>query len=255
MKRFCYAALMVLILSSGVEARDFIVKFVGENYREATENYAKTPIIYHSIQVATHAGPKVLILTGDDRHYRIWLRQYIASTPNFVVKVPDTDTHSFISSKAYEVDVTRIHPFLSQVQGHLDEKEMSGGRIVAEDGHILIVDTDLKKGRLMSQVIRKMGFRPMVITDPKRALATFRIQPDRFAMIITSHGGEKPYDFIEQVVTIDHLVPILFETGYRKKQILKESIGRFTGNDSVRIIPMALKNLQNNIKELVMDNV
>ena len=255
MKRFFYAALMVLTLSSGVEARDFIVKFVGENYREVTETHAKTPIIYHSIQVATHAGPKVLILSGDDRYYRIWLRQYLSSTPNFVIKVPDTDTHSFIRSKAYEVDVTRIHPFLTQVQGGLDGNEMAGGKILTENDHILIVDHDLRKGRLMSQVIRKRGFRPIVIADATRALATFRIQPDKFAMIITSHGGAKPYDFIEQVVTIDHLIPILFETGYRKKKVLKETMGRFAGNDSVRITPMALKDLQNNIKELVMDNV
>lgn len=104
-------------------AADFILEYVGENYKETTAESSYQPIIYHSIQVRTDAGTKMLILTGDDRYHRRWLRQYIAQGKQFIAKVPDEQDDLFISSSAFEIDVTNVHPFnLSLYRGALEKK-------------------------------------------------------------------------------------------------------------------------------------
>lgn len=92
-------------------ARDFIIEFEDENYKEEQKSFSYTPIIYHSIQVSTPAGSKLLVLTGDNYHYRRWLRQYIARGKSFIAKVPDEQTDQFITASAFDIDVTRLHPF------------------------------------------------------------------------------------------------------------------------------------------------
>jgi len=84
------------------------VEFVQENYRENQDSYP--PLIYHSIQVHTLAGPKLLVLTGGNSHYRKWLRQYIAEGKAFVAKIPEDQNNFFISSSIFEIDVTHLHP-------------------------------------------------------------------------------------------------------------------------------------------------
>lgn len=91
-------------------ARDFIVQFVEENYKEERLSFSYSPLIYHSIQVTTPAGPKLLILKGDNYQYRAWIRNYISQDKALVVKVPEEKADLFITSSAVEVDITDLHP-------------------------------------------------------------------------------------------------------------------------------------------------
>jgi hypothetical protein len=92
-------------------ARDFIVEIAGENYKEVQSSLSYSPLMYHSLQVRSEVGPKLLILTGNNVLYRKWLREYIAEDKAFIVKVPDNQKDFFISSSAFEIDVTHLHPF------------------------------------------------------------------------------------------------------------------------------------------------
>jgi hypothetical protein len=110
MKKTVYISIFMFVLQTSCFARDFIVEFLDENYQETQSAFSYSPIIYHSIQVRTQVGPKLLILKGDDYNYRQWLREYIAENKSFVAKVQEDENELFISSSAFEIDVTNIHP-------------------------------------------------------------------------------------------------------------------------------------------------
>lgn len=109
-KQFVYMQFVFMLLALPCFARDYIVEFEGENYREEQKSFSYSPIVYHSIQVRSSAGPKLLILTGDNYHYRKWVRHYIAQGKAFIVKVPEEQIDQFITSSAFDIDVTRLHP-------------------------------------------------------------------------------------------------------------------------------------------------
>lgn len=110
-----FSIIIVLIvfitgLAPPTQARDFIVQFEEENYKETRASHSYLPVIYHSIQVNTEAGSKLLVLTGDDYNYRKWLRHYIAGGKAFIIKVPPEQRDLFVKSSVFDIDVTRVHP-------------------------------------------------------------------------------------------------------------------------------------------------
>ncbi len=110
MRKIILIGLFLLFLQAPCMAGDFVVEYVKENYRETRLPASYDPVIYHSIQVTSDAGPKLLILKGDDYHYRKWLRQYIAQGKQFIAQIPDDKDDLFISSRAFELDITDLHP-------------------------------------------------------------------------------------------------------------------------------------------------
>lgn len=241
-------------------ARDFIVEFVDEHYKETQQPYSHTPMIYHSIQVTSDAGPKLLILTGSDFEYRSLLRQYIAQDKSFMVQVPEDENDLFISSKAFEIDVNNVHPFSGEkwAPGELGKKKKAAGtarsaRMLHGDSHIMVLDTNTKRSRLITSVINRMGYTAMVSRDGQQALHTFKNQPEKFKMIITNHQvpGMPAEQFITDLLKIDHQIPILLETGYNQPKTKEKFISKFSGAGTVTVTPVVLDDLQNTIKEMV----
>lgn len=109
MKKVGIFYFLFIMMQTPCFAKDYIVEFVNENYQE-TQASSYPPIIYHSIQVRTQAGPKLLVLKGDNRNYRKLLREYIAENKAFIAKVPEDENELFIASKAFEIDVSNLHP-------------------------------------------------------------------------------------------------------------------------------------------------
>ncbi len=259
-KVFFYMVAVVLVYSS-CGARDFIVEFVEESYKETQVPYSHVPMIYHSIQVRSDAGPKLLILVGDDLNYRKWLRHYISAGKTFIARIAEDENDRFIASKAYEIDVTNIHPFnggkWSPGTGAIDKdtegKDIPPAHILHGDKHILVIDTNTKRSRLITSVINRMGYTAMVSHNGNQALSTFSIQPEKFKMIITNHDmpGMKTEQFVDHVLKIDHQIPILVETGYNNPTAKKRFISKFSGAGTVMVKPVVLDDLQKTIKQLV----
>lgn len=244
--------LIILLLASPCLARDFIVDFVEENYKETKVPYSHEPEVYHSIQVTSSAGPKLLILKGSASNYRTWLRQYISQDKRFIVRVDDEQNSGFISAKAFEVDVQDIHPFnpgkwVSPIPETYTGKSLDG------DDHILVLDTDPVRIQLISSVIRKMGYSVMVTGSGEAGLGTFKVQPDKFQMILALHGipGMSIETFVSHILDIDQSIPIVVETGYQNKQTLEKFVSKFSDTASVVVKPVVLDDLQNTIKQLV----
>ncbi len=258
MKQIAIFIIVGLLVTATSQARDFIVEFEEENYRETEVAYSHTPMIYHSIQVTTDAGPKLLILSGEDLAYRRWLRQYIAQDKSFMLKVPENENDLFISSKAFEIDVTLVHPFNGNKwapgeAGKKKAKPITGVRMLHGDRHILILDTNTKRSRLITSVINRMGYTAMVSHNGEQALNIFKNQPEKFKLIIANHQmpGMAAEQFIDNLLKIDHQIPILIETGYNNQKTKKYYISKFSGAGTVMVTPVALDNLQNTIKQLV----
>jgi len=252
MKKMVLSILTLLLVSSTCGARDFMVEFLEENYKETTKAYSNDPLIYHSIQVNSQAGPKLLILTGDNLEYRQWLRYYIAADKKLIARVPDNENDKFISSKAYEIDITNMHP----VNGKKWEYDMPVSKDVASikgSNHILVIDNNGKRGRLISTVISNMGYTAMVSPNGNLALDSFRVQPEKFKMIIVNHEipGMKTAAFVDHILDIDHKIPILIETGYKDQKTEKKFLTKFSGAGSVVLKPVVLEDLQKTITKLV----
>jgi CheY-like chemotaxis protein len=252
MKKIILFIFTVLLVSSVCGARDFMVEFVEENYKETTKAYSNDPVIYHSIQVNSQAGPKLLILIGDNLEYRKWLRHYIADNKQLLTRVPDTENDMFIASKAYEIDVTSLHP----VNG---SKWASDGpaSVIQGDRHILVIDANGKRSRLISSVINNMGYTAMVSQNGDQAVNTFKLQPEKFKMIIANHEipGMEAEIFVEQILKIDHKIPILIETGYQNQKIKDKFSTKFSGAGSVVLKSVVLEDLQNTITKLLKEKV
>ncbi len=230
-------------------ARDYLVEFVEEHYNESPADYNAPPVIYHSVQVLSHAGPKLLILTGAKGPYRNWLRQYIARDKHFIVRIPDAENHRFISSKAYEIEVTDVHPM------NRSKWQFTGGAahkvlpLLSDQSYVMVVDDNYQRSQLISSVITRLGYVPMVARSSDHALSIFRNQPEKFSMIIANYdtpgmGTEK---FVENVLRMDQQIPILVETGYKNKAVREKFTARFAGSSTVVLKPMALENLRNTI--------
>ncbi len=242
-------------LATPVLARDFIVEFVEENYKETQVPYSYQPLIYHSIQVNSSAGPKLLILTGTDYTYRKWLRHYIAQDKKFITKIPDAQSDEFISAKAYEIDVTSLHPFNGE-KWKTNHSKVAEKITLQGNNHILIVDLNEKRTHLIETIIKEMGYRATIFKTEEQALDFFTLQPDKFKMVIAQYSvqGMPSDQFVQQVLTINPMIPIVVDTGYRNNLIKNDFLLKFSDVRSVHLQPVILRELQKTIETIIKKN-
>lgn len=255
MKKISIIFLLVVILVTPCMARDFIVEFVEESYKETQARFSYDPLIYHAIQVNSKAGPKLLVLTGEDYNYRKWLRQYIARNKKFIAKIPNERADEFISEKAYEMDVRRLYPFNGE-KWMQNEQKGSDQTAIKGDNHILIVDPNEKRTDMIQTIVKKMGYDVMIFKTGKQALASFNLQPEKFKLVMAHHTipGMPSDEFVEQVLKVNHTIPVVIDTGYKNQTLKNEFLSKFSGSKSVHIKPVVLKELEKTIQTLMNQN-
>ncbi len=252
-----YFLLFLLLLTQGTPcfARDFQVDFIEENYRETQAEFSHQPIIYHSIQVNTPVGPKLLILKGDDSNYRKWLRHFISQNKKFITKISDDHIDEFILAKAYEIDVKSIHPFNGD-KWVSDDIKSSGKATLEGDNHILIIDPSEKRTQLIQSIVEKMQYRADIFNDGLAALEVFKLQPRKFKMVIIYFDGigMPSEQLIQEVVKLNQSIPVVLDTGYNNEPVTNKFISKFSGSGSIHIKPVMLKDLQKTIEILIKKN-
>lgn len=254
MKKSFIICFFIVVVGAPCFARDFLVDYIEENYKEAQAEFSYSPLIYHSIQVNSSVGPKILILTGNDYNYRNWLRHYIAQNKKFIAKISEERLEEFLSAKAFQIDVTSLHPFNGgKWQEDLMDPDQSS---LSGDNHILIVDPNEKRSHLIQAIVEKMDFQAEIFQTGEQALETFKVQPGKFKLVITQYTemGISPDRFIEQVLKINQKIPIVIDTGYKNKNLEKEVMSKFSGSGSVHIRPVILRDLQKTIEALAKNN-
>ena len=93
---------------------DYMVDLFEEHYREKPIVGPGIVKIYHSWQVKTIYGSKLIVIVGDDNDYRAWLRNYTKNHTLFIVKIPEVGDEEFKYSSAVLIDVQQIHPVVSK---------------------------------------------------------------------------------------------------------------------------------------------
>lgn len=256
MKKTILVCILFIYTAIPADARDFIVKFVSENYNEARVQFSYHPLIYHSIQVETNAGPKVIILKGDDYTYRTWVRHYIADNRKLILRVDDEKNDEFIASKAFEISVNSVHPVQKGNWSFIDSQKAQGNALPGGN-YILVIETDENKANLISTIAKEMGYKTAIYKKGQNALHPFKLQPEKFSMVIASHEILKKDkdNFVDRILKIDQTVPILIETGYNNKDIKKKYEAKYSDFSSVHIKTMVLKELTKTIEKLRAENV
>jgi len=228
-------------------ARDFTVRVVNENYKEKGEQ------IYHSVQVDSIAGNKVLVLRGSDNNYRSWFREYMASGRTFVAVVPDEDNFKFISSKVYDIDINSVHP----VKQDQWEKSKSGGGTngAMNENQVMIVDSNMERRRLIRQVVARLGYEPRVFSSGKEAYEFFRLQPDLFHMVITSNQIKelKADQFVKKCLSLSPDLPVMVGAGYNQRDVEQRLSEYFSGMSNVYVKPVILDNLTKSIVQILKE--
>jgi CheY-like chemotaxis protein len=256
MKKALFFICVFFLAAQNADSRDFMVEFVQENYKEVRTRFSYLPLIYHSVQVNSSAGPKIVVLKGDDYNHRRWIREYIAQNKQFILRIDDASNDAFISSNVYELDISKVHPFNINKWTNPEEAKAQG-RTLTGSNYILLVDSNGQRARLVRTIAEKLGFQVMVSSTEEQAIKPFRLQPEKFAMIIAHHQtiGDTANNMVDQVLKVDQNIPILLDTGYQKEELKNSFRLKYKKYPSVLIKPVMLQNLDKTIQQLTMGNV
>ncbi len=255
MKKFIIIFITLLIFPATGFTRDYVIDFISENYQEETDDFKHHLQIYHSIQVSSIAGQKIIILKGDNYQYRTWLREYIAKSKTMIIKVPDNDVNNFISSKAYITDVTSVYPVNENKWSNPDFP--SRLKIIKGKKHILVVDHNKKREKLINQIIQDLGYPTTFLMDSMEALRTFKAQPGNFHMVIANYDIKnlERNEFIGKLANISPQTPIIVGGVYNNKKINKKLVNDFSRMNNIIVKPLILNDLSKTIVKLLKENV
>ncbi len=232
-------------------ARDHIVKFQEEYYREQQADSAQK--LYHAIQVNSSSGSKLLILTGDNEQYRIWLRDYLVNYKTLIVSVPNKEDDNFRRSFSFKINITNIHP----IDWKKWKENPSGPDsipVFMGQKHILIVDTNAKRRKLQKLIVNNLGYPVTLASNGLDALKMFRMQPDKFSMVITENSipGMSGTDLIKQLIREKPGLPIILGVDYKNRnKFYNKSLNLLAGSDKILIKTPVLKELSKSIVKLL----
>ncbi len=254
MKKFIFILLSVLFVAYPGFCRDYIIDYLSENYREETEDFKHHLQIYHAIQINSIAGEKILIIKGDNYRYRTWLREYMAKTRKLIIKIPDSDNNNFISSKAYNINVTSIFPIDERKWNEKDT--LARLKVIKGKKHILLVDPNTKRKKLVDQVVENIGY-PVTFADNfQQALKIFQVQPGNFNMVIANCDVKNfnKFKFVEKLSRISPTIPIIVGGAYNNKKINEKLVKNFANMKNVIVRPVILKDLTRVINNILKKN-
>ncbi|MCF6247421.1 MAG: response regulator [Desulfobacula sp.] len=252
MKKSVLILFILLANWQAAPAQDFLLEYVEENYKETQAEFSYRPLIYHSIQVNSTAGPKMLILGGNNYNYRKWLRYYISKNKQFILKIDQNQLDNFVSSKVFKTDVTTLHPF-NKNKWYSGAIAISESNALKGKNYFLVVDTNNTRNELFRTIAEKMGYRSVFYKTGEEAFNVFKLQPEKFKLIAIYHSnsGMPAEKVVEKIISVKHNVPILINTGYRNKKRKDNFKTKFSAFKFVHIKPVILKNLQKTIKTLL----
>jgi CheY-like chemotaxis protein len=260
------AAVIAIVLAvnltpvgSKAMAQDYMVDFVSENYREEVAEDGNTRQIFHTIQVNSHLGSRLLILKGDDFQYRIWLRTYLSQNKQLIVRIPDLEDDAFRMSKAHEIDVTWIYP-VDQEKWQTPDVGESGvipGPAFTGEPHVLVVDANEKRRNLINMIVKNLGYPVTVSANGVDALFMFRSKPGKFLMVITDSTlpGISGAQLVKNLIHTEPDLPVILGTAYGDKAMERDAETSFAGADSVVVKPVVLQELHRTILALLKEQV
>ncbi len=252
MKRLLLIILFLCVMPALSHARDYIVKVNTEYYREQPADAGHNRIIYHAFQVNSALGPKLLILTGDDDDYRIWLRDYLVNYKTFIVTIPAKENNSFRIAKVFKINITHVYP----IDGREWKTNDSGpGSMPVFKGkkHILIVDGNLRRRKLQELIVKNLGYPVTVADNGFDALKMFRMQPDKFSLVIAEDilPGMNGVKLVRYLIKENPELPVILGIGYNGNRSKTDISNAFAKSNKVVVKSVVLRELSKSILNLL----
>lgn len=257
MRHLFLTIFIFFVTAFSAECKDFIVDFVKEHYKETKAPFSYHPVIYHAMQIDSAAGPKLIILKGDNHTHRKWVREYIAQNKQFILRIDDSQSEMFVASKAFELDIDRVHPVNMKRWINPDESERRT-KTMEGDNYILILDSDEKRTRLVRTIVKRKGYRLLIAKPGQNSLQPVKLQPEKFKLVIAHHrilASESNDNLIDDLVNINRDLPVLIASGYRNDSLRRAYESKYAKYPSVTIRPMILQELSKMIDRLISGNV
>ncbi len=252
-KTLLFFIAVFLLIPSFSHARDYMVQFQREYYREQPADSIRHSKLYHAIQVDSPSGSKLLVLNGDDPEYRIWLREYLVNYKKLIISVPDSEDDNFRTAMAFKINITDVYP----IDGKKWKRNESGiGSMPAFKGrkHVLIVDDNMKRRKLQKLIVNNLGYPATLSSNGLDALKMFRMQPDKFFMVITENKipGMSGADLIQHLIKDNPDLPVILGTGYNRKiKSGNNTEELFAGSNKIIVKSPVLKELSKSIVKLL----
>ncbi|MBF0375907.1 MAG: response regulator [Desulfamplus sp.] len=263
MKKLILLIIMIYI-PSNILASDYLADFISENYKESDSTEVGIPKIYHTIQVETEIGSKVLMLKGDDPNYRLWFRQYLATAKKLIITVPKEQDSLFKDSKIFQIDVNLVHPFYGS-KWKEPEPEPEPEVIVEPPKppykgkkHIMIVDDNSQKRDLIQMIVKKLGFPVTIASNSHDALKIFTNQPDKFNLVIADgniYKGVSSTTLVKSILETSPDIPVILGTDYKEEKTTAMLTDFFAGFSRVIVKPLVLKELSKTILQVLEKKV
>ncbi len=252
-KTILFSIVFFLLIPSFSHARDYMVQFQREYYREQVADSIHHSKLYHALQVDSPSGSKLLVLNGDNPEYRIWLREYLVHYKKLIINVPDSEDENFRTAMEFKINITDVYP----IDGKKWKQSESGmGSMPAFKGqkHVLIVDDNMKRRKLQKLIVNNLGYPATLSANGIDALKMFRMQPDKFFMVITENKipGMSGTDLIKHLVKDNPNLPVILGTGYNRKVKLGNNTGDlFAGANKIIVKSPVLEELSKSIIKLL----
>ncbi len=253
MRIFLSFILFFFLIPPFSHARDYLVRFQREYYREEPADQTHHSKLYHALQVDSPSGSKLLVLKGDDLEYRIWLREYLVNYKKLIISIPDSEDGNFRTAMAFKINVTDVHP----IDGKKWKQNESGiGSMPAFKGqkHVLIVDDNIKRRKLQKLIVNNLGYPATLASNGLDALKMFRMQPNKFFMVITENKipGMSGKDLIKHLIKDNPNLPVILGTGYKRKVKSDNNTGDlFAESNKIIVKSPVLKELTKSIVKLL----
>ena len=249
---------MTLMFPAAAWPKDYVAELIKQNFKRSPINRAGNVNVYHTLQVNTKYGNKLLVLKGNDMELRSWLKDYFEKNKMLVIHLTDEESTVFEDTKSmtFDIDLSAIHP-LSTI--NLDPLKENGKEDADMMGtysgvkRILIVDDEEENIILLKNTLEQLGYQVEGETDPIVAWDKIRRHGEQYALLITDQimpqmTGTR---LSEKVMELKPDLPIILGTG-SKEMVESQMKAEHTGIREYVSKPYVLSDIGRMVKQLVV---
>jgi len=156
-----------------------------------------------------------------------------------------------ISVKSDPGQGTTFHVYIPRVRRETEKRTDQNKPLPRGDERILIVDDEEPLVELGRQILEKLGYDVVAMTDSTKSLELFREDPERFDLVISDMTmpnlrGDR---LAQQLMEIRPDIPIIISTGFSKQ--MDEDRAKEMGIKAFTMKPLVLRDLANTVREVL----
>ncbi len=147
---------------------------------------------------------------------------------------------------------TTFDAFLPHLEtASVEPKPVSTEPVEMGNEHLLIVDDEEINVRMMKQMLEKLGYRISVRTSSLEALEAFRVQPDKFDLVLTDTAMPNMMgdQLAKELFNIRPDIPVILLSGF--SELMTEEKAKSIGIKEFVMKPVVKDDLANTIRKVL----